>query len=217
MILIPALALGQLPDSVRRHMDADALRLWDLRVADSLRIEKQIKDSIAAVKGTSPGQPGATVDTTSLSNRINRKADSTDNASRTFTNATYLKNADSTDKATRTFTNATYLKNADSTDKATRTFTGATYATKASPVFSGFLGGSSTIRGTAAFTTTGTRLAIYIPGATANDFPLVSIKMATAPSAVDTRLGLTMKTDSLIVIRPASGTSGEAIYWLLAR
>lgn len=69
--------------------------------------------------------------------------------------------------------------------------------------------------GSAAFTTTGTRVAVYIAGAKTTDryFLQTYIGGTTPPSAVDTRMGAIAKTDSLVVYRPASGTSGQTFYW----
>jgi hypothetical protein len=69
--------------------------------------------------------------------------------------------------------------------------------------------------GSAAFTTTGQRVAIYIAGAKSTDryFLQTYIAGTTPPSAVDTRMGAIPKTDSLVVYRPASGTSGQTFFW----
>lgn len=69
--------------------------------------------------------------------------------------------------------------------------------------------------GSAAFSGTGQRVAVYIAGAKSTDryFLQTYISGTTPPSAVDTRMGVTAKTDSLVVWRPASGTSGQTFYW----
>jgi hypothetical protein len=73
---------------------------------------------------------------------------------------------------------------------------------------------------TAAFTTTGTRLAVFAAGALTTDKCFVTPRQLAAtnaiPAAGDLLMGA-MKADSLIVTRPASGTSGLKINYMIIR
>ena len=84
----------------------------------------------------------------------------------------------------------------------------------------GSLGGTKYLRDSAAFSGTGQKIAIYIQGATKNDYYVAtpggvagSGTAYTAPSANDI-LMVYPKTDSLIIYRPASGTSGLKVYYM---
>jgi hypothetical protein len=73
----------------------------------------------------------------------------------------------------------------------------------------GAVTGTALTRGQSAFTTTATRKAIAITGATANDYYIVSpvaVDHVTLPIAADF-VACFAKTDSLIVMRPAGTTS----------
>jgi hypothetical protein len=74
--------------------------------------------------------------------------------------------------------------------------------------------GSTSLRGSAAFTTTATRLAIYLPGTTTSHFFVASPSGADAAPSANDVLRVYAKTDSLIVNRLASGTSGLVINYI---
>ena len=107
----------------------------------------------------------------------------------------------------------TYLVPSDTTNG--RTYSNSIYAPKASPTFTGRWTGSSSIRGTATFTTTGTRVAVYVPGTASTDIVVVT----PTGSAVVTTTNLTVlaKTDSIVIFRGSSGTSGAVMNWILMR
>jgi len=153
-------------------------------------------------------------DSTTLKNALLKNADSTTlknallkNADSTTMKNSLLKNADST-----TLKNA-LLKNADST--TIRNYDNALYAPKASPTFTGRWTGSASIKGTATFTTTGVRVAVYVPGTAAGDIVVCTPTLATVVTT--TNLTAFAKTDSLIFLRGASGTSGAVLNWILIR
>ena len=75
--------------------------------------------------------------------------------------------------------------------------------------------GSSIVRGHASFARTQKVVKIKIAGVTANDyfyFQMNGTDSTTALNAAD-RLKSYVKTDTLIVVRPASGTSGLEFDW----
>jgi len=129
---------------------------------------------------------------------------------------TYLVPTDSTNN--RTYSNslyqakATYLTPTDSNSFHNQF---GLKAPLASPVFTGRWTGSSSIRGTATFTTTGTRVAVYVPGTASTDIVVVT----PTGSAVVTTTNLTVlaKTDSIVIFRGSSGTSGAVMNWILMR
>lgn len=72
------------------------------------------------------------------------------------------------------------------------------------------------VRGTASFTTTGVRAAVYIAGAQGTDFYVatpIAASGTTLPVAGDL-LAVYAKTDSLIVCRAAGTTSGLSFNWI---
>ncbi len=72
--------------------------------------------------------------------------------------------------------------------------------------------------GTATFSGTARRLAIYVKGATTAS--LFSVEIITANDVVPVAgdlVSLNRKTDSLIILRPASGTSGLTVSWGLRK
>jgi hypothetical protein len=74
----------------------------------------------------------------------------------------------------------------------------------------GSISGSSSVRGSDAFSTTATRRAVYIAGATSSDYYVATPKSSDGlvlPVAGDL-LSVYAKTDSLIVTRAAGTTSG---------
>jgi hypothetical protein len=76
--------------------------------------------------------------------------------------------------------------------------------------------GGAKLRDTSAFTTTATRLAISIPGATGNDVYAVSVRSAdafTLPGAGEF-LSYFAKTDSLIIMRNTGTTSGLKVSYI---
>jgi hypothetical protein len=115
--------VGPVKDSLGVHRTALNTKADSAGIATRAFVAASFKDSIA-------NHPSGSIDTTSLSNRINLKADSTDRATRTYVGqvaAGKLANADSTDRATRTYVGqiaAGKLANADSADRATRTYVG---------------------------------------------------------------------------------------------
>lgn len=68
--------------------------------------------------------------------------------------------------------------------------------------------------GSASFTTTGTRLAIYVPGAASTDIFVVSPAGADAAPSANDVLRCYAKTDSVVVNRLASGTSGLTVNYI---
>lgn len=86
---------------------------------------------------------------------------------------------------------------------------------KTSPTFTGRWTGSASIRGTATFVTTGTRIAVYVPGTAATDFVVCTPTLSTVVTT--TNLTAFAKTDSLIFLRGSSGTSGAVLNWILIR
>ena len=170
-----------------------------------------VKDSIGSLRTTvgSLVVGGTPFDSTSISLRIN--SDTTDGAKRTWTTSNFLKNADSV--SIRNQSNALYLKNADSA--TIKNGIAATYAPKASPTFTGRWTGSASIRGTATFTTTAVRVAVYVAGTAANDVVVCTPTLSTVVTT--TNLTAYAKTDSLIFLRGASGTSGAVLNWILIR
>ena len=79
----------------------------------------------------------------------------------------------------------------------------------------GVLAGSSVMRGHAAFTNTQKVVRVAVPGLTTNDYVFVQANQADTTTAVLAADNLTtfIKADTLIVIRPGSGTSGLAFDW----
>lgn len=68
--------------------------------------------------------------------------------------------------------------------------------------------------GSASFSTTDTRLAIYVPGATSGDIFVVSPSGADAAPSANDVLRCYAKTDSVVVNRLASGTSGLTVNYI---
>jgi hypothetical protein len=83
----------------------------------------------------------------------------------------------------------------------------------------GSITGNTLLRDTSAFTTTGTRVAIYIAGATSTDQYQVTARHSgdSLPAEHGDDLAYWAKTDSVIVTRPAGGTSGLKFGWLRIR
>jgi len=82
---------------------------------------------------------------------------------------------------------------------------------------SGSIDGTSQIADTSAFTTTGTRKAIYIAGALSTDVYTVSHRNATGSDTLpvaDDQLSYYAKADSLIVLRQAGTTSGQKFSYI---
>lgn len=77
------------------------------------------------------------------------------------------------------------------------------------------LTGNALMRGSATFTTTGTRVAVYIPGCATTDYCFVQITATggTDRPVVGDVCSVYPKTDSLIVQRQAGTTSGLAFDW----
>ena len=85
-----------------------------------------------------------------------------------------------------------------------------------SPKITGTMTGNSNVRGSGSFTTSATRVAISIPGATSSDYYLVRGIAGddhARPVAGDL-LNCIAKTDSLIVMRAAGTTSGQGFTYL---
>jgi len=174
------------------------------------------------------GTPGTPADTTTLKNGLLKNADST--TIRNYSTALYLATLGTADTSKRSYwasaVRGNYLKPADSTtlknallknadSTSIRTYSTALYAPKASPTFTGVWTGSASIRGRSSFTTTGVRVAVYVPGTAAGDIVVCTPTLATVVTT--TNLTAFAKTDSLIFLRGASGTSGAVLNWILIR
>ncbi len=71
----------------------------------------------------------------------------------------------------------------------------------------------TSIAKTVAFTTTGVRIAVYVPGTLSTDNVICTAQNDTGSSNV-TAVG---KTDSVIILRKAGGTSGSSVTFLRTR
>jgi len=76
------------------------------------------------------------------------------------------------------------------------------------------ISGGDSLAGNSNFSGTDTRLAIYIPGATATDIYVVSASGADAAPDQQDVLRCYAKTDSLIVNRLADGTSDLTVNYI---
>ena len=94
-------------------------------------------------------------------------------------------------------------------------FSPVSFSTTGNATITGTISSSSLTRGHAAFVTTGTRVAVYVPGATANDYFFIqpdAVDGATRPVAGDF-CNAFAKTDSVVVMRQAGTTSALGFDW----
>lgn len=91
----------------------------------------------------------------------------------------------------------------------------STITTQTISVTAGTITGTAAMRGHANFTNTEKVVKVYVPGAVANDYFFIQANQADSTTAVLDTDNLTafVKTDTLVVVRPASGTSGLQFDW----
>lgn len=91
----------------------------------------------------------------------------------------------------------------------------ATITAEAMSLTAGTITGTATMRGHANFTNTEKVVKVYIPGITSNSYFFVQANQADSTSTVLAADNFTtyVKTDTLVVVRSASGTSGLHFDW----
>ena len=203
---------------------ADTTRLKTY--ADSILAAARSQDTTRTIVREGELSVGGT-DTTSLSNRINLKLSSIDTASlssridgKQASGSYQTLDGDLTAIAAMSATGTVRRTGADTwtataSDTAGLGTSLAAKAPTASPTFTGVWTGSASIRGTATFSGTGVRVAVYVPGTASGDVVVCTPRLATVVTT--TNLTAFAKTDSLIFLRGASGTSGAVLNWILMR
>jgi len=80
----------------------------------------------------------------------------------------------------------------------------------------GTITGTAAMRGNASFTTSATRVAVYIPGTTSNDYFMIQPVAGTASTrpVADDFCTSFPKADSLVVQRAVGTTSGLSFDWI---
>lgn len=221
------LGLHATADSAGKTDTARASHISDTARTAESKVQMGIDTSSNRTYSNALYESKAQMGTDTSSNRTNSNAlyeskaqMGTDTSSnRTNSNALYESKAQmGTDTSSvRTNSNALYeSKTQMGTDTTNfRTNSTSIYAPKASPTFTGRWTGSASIRGTATFTTTGVRVAVYVPGTASGDIVVCTPTLSTVVTT--TNLTAFAKTDSLIFMRGASGTNGAVLNWILMR
>lgn len=96
------------------------------------------------------------------------------------------------------------------------TLTATTVTTGSLSITAGTITGTAALRGHANFTNTENVVKVWVPGVTSNDYFFIQANQSDSTSTILATDNLTtfVKTDTLVVIRPANGTSGLSFDWI---
>jgi hypothetical protein len=208
---------GQDPYGLINVQAHEATRILDRAYGDSILAAARAQDT-TRLKVLISEVSGGTIDSTLLMTQTMRAADT--NRAIVREGLKQPLDADLTAIAAMSATGTVRRTGADTWTATASDTAGlgtalAAKAPTASPVFTGFMTGSTSMRGVATFSTTSVRVAVYIPGAASTDYFILT---PTGSSVVTTtNLTALAKTDSLIIFRGSSGTSGAKINWILMR